>query len=188
VAQVIRETGAEAASGVGVAIRRRFHSHQPGPAGSAAELPQALRGQTPRDPPGLTDRSAAQSTENQPADDKNGRDDLAAAGSAPPAPMPDAAPTAPISTADLLPAYRAAAAEREACGIPPLPLTAPQAQALTQLLQAPPAGEEAVLLELLSERIPPGVDEAAYVKASWLSAVAAGQVLSPLVSPVEAVR
>ncbi|MFN9631826.1 MAG: hypothetical protein ACK59A_16585 [Cyanobacteriota bacterium] len=39
-ARVIRETGAEAASGDGVAIRRRFHSHQPGPAGSAAELPQ----------------------------------------------------------------------------------------------------------------------------------------------------
>ena len=95
--------------------------------GFCGGAPAALRGQTPRDPPGLTDRSAAQSTENQPADDKNGRDDLAAAGSAPPAPMPDAAPTAPISTADLLPTYRAAAAEREAKGIPPLPLFAPGA-------------------------------------------------------------
>ncbi|MEY3545627.1 MAG: bifunctional aconitate hydratase 2/2-methylisocitrate dehydratase, partial [Cyanobacteriota bacterium] len=61
--------------------------------------------------------------------------------------------------------YRAAAAEREALGIPALPLTAAQAQDLTELLQAPPAGEEAFLLHLLSERIPPGVDEAAYVKA-----------------------
>ena len=84
--------------------------------------------------------------------------------------------------------YRAAAAEREALGIPALPLTAAQAQDLTELLQAPPAGEEAFLLHLLSERIPPGVDEAAYVKAGWLSAVAQGSTSSPLVSAVEAVQ
>jgi aconitate hydratase 2/2-methylisocitrate dehydratase len=84
--------------------------------------------------------------------------------------------------------YRAAAAEREALGIPALPLTATQAQDLTELLQAPPAGEETFLLHLLSERIPPGVDEAAYVKAGWLSAVAKGTTSSPLVSPVEAVN
>jgi aconitate hydratase 2 / 2-methylisocitrate dehydratase len=84
--------------------------------------------------------------------------------------------------------YRAAAAEREALGIPALPLTAAQAQDLSELLQAPPAGEEAFLLHLLSERIPPGVDEAAYVKAGWLSAVAQGTSSSPLVSPVEAVN
>jgi aconitate hydratase 2 / 2-methylisocitrate dehydratase len=94
----------------------------------------------------------------------------------------------PLSPAELLPSYRAAAAAREALGVPPLPLTAPQAEALTTLLVDPPAGEEAFLLDLLSERIPPGVDEAAYVKASWLSAVAQGSVASPLVSPVEAVR
>jgi aconitate hydratase 2/2-methylisocitrate dehydratase len=94
----------------------------------------------------------------------------------------------PLAPADLLPTYRAAAAEREALGIPPLPLTALQTQALTELLQTPPAGEESFLLHLLSERIPPGVDEAAYVKASWLSAVAQGRAQSPLVSPVEAVR
>ncbi len=102
--------------------------------------------------------------------------------------MPYATPaaTAPLPPAELLPTYRQAAAEREALGVPPLPLTAPQTQALTELLQAPPAGEEAFLLELLGERIPPGVDEAAYVKASWLSAVAAGTASSPLVSPMEA--
>jgi aconitate hydratase 2 / 2-methylisocitrate dehydratase len=94
----------------------------------------------------------------------------------------------PLAPADLLSTYRVAAAERETLGIPPLPLTAPQAQALTELLQAPPAGEESFLLHLLSERIPPGVDEAAYVKASWLSAVAQGQATSPLVPPLEAVR
>jgi aconitate hydratase 2 / 2-methylisocitrate dehydratase len=104
--------------------------------------------------------------------------------------MPDAAPsaTSPISAADLLPAYRTAAAERAALGVPPLPLSAPQTQALTELLQTPPAGEEAFLLELLSDRIPPGVDEAAYVKAGWLSGVAKGTAVSPLISPVEATR
>ena len=84
--------------------------------------------------------------------------------------------------------YRAAAAERDAQGVPALPLTAPQPEALVELLAAPPAGDEAFLLHLLSERIPPGVDEAAYVKASWLSAVAKGDTTSPLVSPVEAVQ
>ncbi|MBW0167353.1 MAG: bifunctional aconitate hydratase 2/2-methylisocitrate dehydratase [Vulcanococcus sp.] len=84
--------------------------------------------------------------------------------------------------------YRAAAAEREALGIPALPLTAAQAQDLTELLQAPPSCEETFLLHLLSERIPPGVDEAAYVKAGWLSAVAQGKATSPLVSAVEAVN
>jgi aconitate hydratase 2/2-methylisocitrate dehydratase len=84
--------------------------------------------------------------------------------------------------------YRAAAAEREALGVPALPLSAGEAAALTELLGAPPAGEEAFLLELLSERIPPGVDEAAYVKASWLLAVAKGEAASPLLAPVEAVR
>jgi len=93
----------------------------------------------------------------------------------------------PLSPAELLPGYRAAAAEREALGVPALPLTAPQAQALTALLEQPPAGEETFLLELLSERIPPGVDEAAYIKATWLSAVAEGTATSPLVSAVDAV-
>lgn len=88
----------------------------------------------------------------------------------------------------MLSAYRAAAAERTAQGIPPLPLTAEQTQALTQLLEQPPAGEEQELLHLLSERIPPGVDEAAYVKATWLSAIAQGSASSPLVSPLDAVR
>ena len=88
----------------------------------------------------------------------------------------------------MLSAYRAAAAERTAQGIPPLPLTAEQTQALTALLENPPAGEEEDLLHLLSERIPPGVDEAAYVKATWLSAVAQGSTTSPLVSPLDAVR
>jgi aconitate hydratase 2/2-methylisocitrate dehydratase len=84
--------------------------------------------------------------------------------------------------------YRAAAAERAALGVPALPLSAGQAASLMELLSSPPAGEEAFLLELLSERIPPGVDEAAYVKAGWLLAVAKGEASSPLVAPLEAVR
>jgi len=95
---------------------------------------------------------------------------------------------APLPPAELLSGYRAAASEREALGVPPLPLTPPQVQALTALLEQPPAGEEAFLLELLGERVPPGVDEAAYGKAAWLSSVAKGEATSPLVGPVEAVR
>lgn len=93
-----------------------------------------------------------------------------------------------MSATTFLADYRAAAAEREALGVPPLPLTAGQTADLTELLAAPPAGEEAFLKHLLSERIPPGVDEAAYVKASWLLAVAKGETTSPLVSALEAVR
>ncbi|MCP9805999.1 bifunctional aconitate hydratase 2/2-methylisocitrate dehydratase [Cyanobium sp. T1B-Tous] len=93
-----------------------------------------------------------------------------------------------MSAASFLSSYRAAAAEREALGVPALPLSAEQTQALTELLQAPPAGEETFLLHLLSERIPPGVDEAAYVKAGWLAGVAQGSTSSPLVSAVEAVQ
>ena len=55
-------------------------------------------------------------------------------------------------------------------------------------MENPPSGEEQELLHLLIERIPPGVDEAAYVKATWLSAIAQGQASSPLVSPLEATR
>lgn len=88
----------------------------------------------------------------------------------------------------MLSTYRENAAQRLAQGIPALPLDASQTQALTELLQNPPTGEEGELLHLLSERIPPGVDEAAYVKATWLSAVAQGEVKSPLVSALEATR
>ena len=88
----------------------------------------------------------------------------------------------------MLIAYRAAASAREALGVPALPLDAAQTQALTELLQQPPEGEGTFLLQLLSERIPPGVDEAAYVKASWLAAVAKEELASPLVSGERAVQ
>ena len=88
--------------------------------------------------------------------------------------------------AAMLAAYRQAADERHALGIPPLPLTAEQTHELTRLLQHPPEGEGEALVHLLSERVPPGVDQAAYVKASWLSAVATGATRCCLVSPLEA--
>ena len=86
----------------------------------------------------------------------------------------------------MLEAYRKAAAEREALGIPALPLTAQQTAELAELLKNPPAGEGEFLLELLTHRVPAGVDDAAKVKASFLAAVAEGSVQSPLVSPEKA--
>ncbi|MEI6617044.1 MAG: aconitate hydratase B, partial [Cyanobium sp. ELA507] len=91
-------------------------------------------------------------------------------------------------SASFLSNYRQAALEREELGVPALPLGADQTQALIALLEQPPAGEEGFLLHLLSERIPPGVDEAAYVKASWLSAIAQGSSTSPLLNPIEATK
>ncbi|MDE2296745.1 MAG: aconitate hydratase B, partial [Burkholderiales bacterium] len=74
----------------------------------------------------------------------------------------------------MLDAYRLHVAERAALGIPPLPLSAAQTAALIDLLKAPPAGEEAALVELLTHRVPAGVDDAAKVKASYLAALAHG--------------
>ena len=83
----------------------------------------------------------------------------------------------------MLQAYRSAAAEREAMGIPALPLTAQQTEELVELLKNPPAGEGEFLVDLLANRIPPGVDDASKVKASFLAAVSEGSAQSPLVSP-----
>ncbi len=70
----------------------------------------------------------------------------------------------------MLEAYREHVAERAAQNIPPKPLLADQVADLVELLKNPPAGEEDYLLDLISTRVPPGVDEAAYVKAGFLSA------------------
>ena len=86
----------------------------------------------------------------------------------------------------MLEAYRQHVAERAALGIPPLPLDAPQTAAVIELLKAPPAGEDAFLLDLLTHRVPPGVDDAAKVKASFLSAVAHGDVEVALISRAKA--
>ena len=61
----------------------------------------------------------------------------------------------------MLKAYRDHVAERAALGIPPLPLSAKQTAELIELLKAPPAGEEAFLLNLVTHRVPAGVDDAA---------------------------
>ncbi len=76
----------------------------------------------------------------------------------------------------MLDAYRRHVEERAAQGIPPLPLDAGQVAELIELLKNPPAGEEAFLLDLLVNRVPPGVDQAAYVKAAFLADVAKGRV------------
>jgi aconitate hydratase 2 / 2-methylisocitrate dehydratase len=86
----------------------------------------------------------------------------------------------------MLQAYRTHVAERAALGIPPLPLTAKQTGELIELLKAPPAGEEATLVELITYRVPAGVDAAAKVKASYLAAVAHGTEVCPLISRAQA--
>ncbi len=88
----------------------------------------------------------------------------------------------------MLEAYRAHVAERAAQGIPPKPLSAEQVVALVELLKNPPAGEEATLVDLISTRVPPGVDEAAYVKAGFLSALVKGETQSPILTKVQAVE
>ncbi len=82
----------------------------------------------------------------------------------------------------MLKAYREHAAERASLGIPPLPLSAEQTAELIESLKSPPKGEEAFLLELFTQRVPAGVDNAAKVKASYLAAVAMGKDNCPLIS------
>ncbi len=86
----------------------------------------------------------------------------------------------------MLEAYRAHVAERAALGIPPLPLNKKQTQELVELLKAPSAAEGAELVDLLTYRIPAGVDEAAEVKAKFLAAVAKGEMACTLVSRARA--
>jgi aconitate hydratase 2/2-methylisocitrate dehydratase len=88
----------------------------------------------------------------------------------------------------VLEAYREHVEARAAEGIPPKPLNAEQVAELVNLLKSPPAGEEQTLLDLISDRVPPGVDEAAYVKAGFLSAIVKGDAHSPLISKDAAVQ
>src|SRR5690606_8075491 len=89
---------------------------------------------------------------------------------------------------NVLDAYRKHVAERSEQGIVPKPLDAAQVAALVELLKNPPAGEEAFLLDLISNRVPAGVDEAAYVKAGFLSAIATGEATSPILDKPLAVK
>ncbi|WP_041598554.1 bifunctional aconitate hydratase 2/2-methylisocitrate dehydratase [Hahella chejuensis] len=88
----------------------------------------------------------------------------------------------------MLEAYRKHVEERAELGVPPKPLNAEQMAGLVELLKAPPAGEEETLVDLLENRVPPGVDEAAYVKAGFLTAVVKGEAQSPLISKEKAVQ
>ena len=88
----------------------------------------------------------------------------------------------------MLEAYRNHVAERAEQGVVPKPLSAEQVAELVELLKAPPAGEEEFILDLLSNRVPAGVDEAAYVKAGFLSALAKSEAKSPLIDELLAVK
>ena len=92
-----------------------------------------------------------------------------------------------ISATDFLAEIQREVDERAADGIPPRPLNRAQVEELVQLLEAP-GGEGSELLELLRERVPPGVDEAARVKAAFLAEVSQRESLSPLIPPLEAIR
>ena len=87
----------------------------------------------------------------------------------------------------MLAAYRAHVAERALDNIPPKPLDPEWTAGLVELLKNPPAGEEDFLLDLIANRVPPGVDEAAYVKAGFLSAIVNGEASSPLIDRSAAV-
>jgi len=94
----------------------------------------------------------------------------------------------PMENTKMLEQYRQHLAERAQLGIPALPLDAKQTSELCELLKNPPKGQEDILLHLLSDRVSPGVDPAAYVKAGFLSAIAKKEITSPLISRIEAVQ
>ena len=84
--------------------------------------------------------------------------------------------------------YKTHVKERLEQGIPPLPLNAEQVTELVELLKSPPSGEEEYILDLITNRIPAGVDPAAYVKAAFLTAVAKGETTSPLIDKKHATK
>jgi len=88
----------------------------------------------------------------------------------------------------VLEAYRKHVEERAAEGVPAKPLSPEWTADLVELLKAPPAGEDEILLDLITNRVPPGVDEAAYVKAGFLSALVKGEVTSPLINKAHAIK
>ncbi len=87
---------------------------------------------------------------------------------------------------NMLEEYRKHVEERAAEGIVPKPLNAKQVAELVELIKNPPAGEEEFLLDLLTNRVPAGVDDAAYVKAGFLAAIAKGEATSPILTPERA--
>jgi aconitate hydratase 2 / 2-methylisocitrate dehydratase len=88
----------------------------------------------------------------------------------------------------VLEAYRKHVEERAAEGVPPQPLNPEQVAGLVELLKNPPSGEEQELINLITHRVPPGVDEAAYVKAGFLAAIVNGETSSPLIDKPQAIK
>ena len=88
----------------------------------------------------------------------------------------------------MLEAYRQHVAERAEQGIPPTPLDAQQTTALIELLKSPPVGEAGFILDLITHRVPAGVDDAAYIKAGFLAAISTGETNSPLINPKQAIK
>lgn len=86
----------------------------------------------------------------------------------------------------MLEQYRQHVIARAEEGVVPKPLTAQQVAELVELVKSPPEGEEALILDLLTHRVPPGVDEAAYIKAGFLAAVAKGETDSPILTAARA--
>lgn len=84
--------------------------------------------------------------------------------------------------------YRKHVDERAKQGVVPQPLNETQVADLVELLKNPPKGEEDFLVDLIENRIPPGVDQAAYVKAAFLSAIVKGEATSPLITPAKAIE
>ena len=88
----------------------------------------------------------------------------------------------------LIEEYKKHTAQREALGVPPLPLDAKQTTELVELLKADPIEEEAYLLDLLKNHINPGVDDAAYVKAAFLNAIVVGDAHCKAITKVDAIK
>ena len=88
----------------------------------------------------------------------------------------------------LLKDYSKHVAERAAKSIPPLPLNAEQTNCITELLESTTYSKQEYLIDLLTNRVPPGVDEAAYVKASWLTAIANGEKTCQYIDPLRAIE
>ncbi|HJP51319.1 MAG: bifunctional aconitate hydratase 2/2-methylisocitrate dehydratase [Pseudomonadales bacterium] len=88
----------------------------------------------------------------------------------------------------MLEAYRQHVAERSKQGIDPQPLSAEQVNGLVELLKDPPEGHQDFILDLIVNRIPAGVDDAARIKADFLTAVAQGEVTSPLIDKSKATQ
>ena len=88
----------------------------------------------------------------------------------------------------LVEAYKAHTEERAKLGVPPLALTAEQTAELVELLKADPIVEEDYLLDLLKNHVPPGVDDAAYVKAAFLNAILVGDAHCKAIDKVDAIK